>query len=117
MSTIIDRLLGIDLPEDLYPAARKFQEIATAALEAYADDAGDTPMADALALALFELEKSHANTKGAVAAAATLILNLRAYVVNLETRLLEAGVPLGLSEYELEPVEDLVEFLDEMRGT
>lgn len=104
----------VDLPEDLYPAGKKFQELADAALDAYPRNAGDTPIAFALALGLLELEKSHNDTKCAVLVAAHFIIGLRAYVLDLESRILEAGVSLSDSDCELAPVMELAEACDDM---
>ena len=73
----IREILSLDAPERLYPATNKLQELVTAALQDDPDSAGDSPLVEALALAVMQLEQSLVDTKVAVINATTLTLNLR----------------------------------------
>ncbi len=108
--------MSLDAPEHVYPAVNKLQELVTTALSNDPDGAGDSPLVAALALTVVQLEQSLVDAKVAVITAANLTLNLRAYVVALERRLYEAGVPIEDTDFDLEPIDDLIEALDELGG-
>ena len=112
----IRKILALDTGQGLYPALSKLQELVTEIFEEDPEGAGETPLHEALAWALLELEHSVVETKNAVLTAARFIENLRQYVNDLERRLYEAGVPLRRSEVDLELSADLSHSIDRMLG-
>lgn len=101
----IEELLSVDVPEDLMPVTTEMLNLITTALAEEGDEAGDSPLLTAVALCVYKLEGQLLAAKVEVLSAHNMMLNLRRYVVDLETRLIEAGIDIDNPSVELEPIE------------
>jgi hypothetical protein len=91
----IEEFLNLELP-DFCPVTKRLQKML-----AGADGQVSEPLAEILATMVYNLEVSLVNTKVALLKVRVTSERLTAHAMNLETRLVEAGVPIQLTGGEI----------------
>lgn len=92
----IQEFLDLELPLESYPVSTRLQKM-IAEIETDADD----PLIDAVATSVVNLETELADIRTALLNAHTLTAKLATYAINLETRIIEAGVRIGSGQEEV----------------
>lgn len=94
--TSIQEFLDLELPLDHYPVTNRLQKM-IAEIETGDDD----PLIDAVATSVVNLETQLVNTQVGLMNARAITSQLAAYAINLEARIIEAGIPIQSAQEEM----------------
>ena len=97
----IHEFLDLELSPEDYPVSNRLQKMIAEILSDDEAEDGEDPLIDAIGTALVKLEAELVNIRAALTNARTTSLKLAAYAINLEGRLIAAGVPIRLAQDEM----------------